>query len=49
MKENKSGFFRFPNAKKHPKMSQRWIHACKRKNTDGTEWQPKSFIFVVNL
>ena len=30
-----------PNAEKHPEMRQRWIHACKRKNTDGTDWNPK--------
>ena len=41
MMENKPGFYRFPNAEKNPDLRQSWVNACKRKNADGTPWNPK--------
>ena len=33
-KEEKTGFYRFPN--NNAVLRQKWIHACKRVNKDGT-------------
>ena len=40
MKENKPGFFRFPNGEKNEELRKKWVAACKRKNADGTPWNP---------
>lgn len=39
MKENKPGFFRFPN--NNPDRRKRWVIACKRVNKDGSMWNPQ--------
>ena len=36
-KENKLGFFRFPN--NDPELQQKWINACKREK-NGKPWNP---------
>lgn len=38
--EEKPGFYRLPN--NDPELRKKWIHACKRKNKDGTDWNPTS-------
>lgn len=40
MMENKPGFFRFPNGEKNSELRKRWVNACRRKNSDGTPWNP---------
>ena len=35
----KPGFFRFPN--NDPDLRERWVNACRRKNKDGSAWNPK--------
>ena len=39
MKGEKIGFFRFPN--NNEEQRKMWINACKRKNRDGSDWNPK--------
>ena len=39
LKENKPGFFRFPND--NEELRRKWVKACRRQNPDGSEWNPK--------
>lgn len=39
MMGNKPRFFRFPN--NDLELRQKWINACRRKNEDESDWDPK--------
>ena len=35
-------FYKFPNREKNLEKWKKWVHAMKRVNADGTNWEPKS-------